>query len=422
MLQFSFKERQMSCKHLLLCALLSIGAYAQSISIDVLDATIKDKRVSGASVILQQTGEASLQAKTGANGKATIALPKPIKADATLIVKKEGYSDLVVKCPCDGLTYALSPVMQSLDGLRVVLSWGAQPLDLDSHLVFGSQHVYFDDPASAYGGNAYLDVDDRNSFGPETITIQKLEPNQAYIYAVHNFSRSYCDVKPSNRGCDSAITSIASSGAKVFVYSGRSLVKTYVPPQEGGALWTVFRIDQNGQIVDLNALHEITPNDIQFPDGDDNLNLIAPRKMSGLIKTLAQTDNRAAASAIDPRAEAINKKGEKAYHSGDIEGSIRYYQNAVEIDPAFAQAYSNMGLSYLKLDRFSESIWANRNAIALASGEEANVIRASSYYNIARLYEKYADFSQALRYYELAKAQNANPTYDKAIARVKAKR
>lgn len=34
------------------------------------------------------------------------------------------------------MTYAISPVMTNLDGMRVVLSWGEKPFDLDSHLIF----------------------------------------------------------------------------------------------------------------------------------------------------------------------------------------------------------------------------------------------------------------------------------------------
>ncbi len=42
------------------------------------------------------------------------------------------------------MTYAISPAMTSLDGMRVVLSWGEKPFDLDSHLIFSGGHIYFD--------------------------------------------------------------------------------------------------------------------------------------------------------------------------------------------------------------------------------------------------------------------------------------
>ncbi len=60
-----------------------------------------------------------------------------------LIIKKAGYSDLVARCPCAGLSYALSPVMKNLDGMRVVLTWGQRPRDLDLHVSYPQNHVYF---------------------------------------------------------------------------------------------------------------------------------------------------------------------------------------------------------------------------------------------------------------------------------------
>ncbi|MDR2034318.1 MAG: hypothetical protein LBP89_06780 [Helicobacteraceae bacterium] len=385
----------------LLLSAFSIGAWAQSVSIDVLDATIKDKRVSGATVILQQTGETSLRATTNAQGKATINSPKNIGASAILIVKKEGFSDLVVKCPCDGLTYALSPVMKSLDGLRIVLTWGATPSDLDSHLLYANKHIYFDKKGS---GLAYLDVDDISSYGPETITIQKLEPNETYIYTVHNYS-----------GKNAHTDALSKSGAKVFVYAGQSLVKTYNVPQKiAGNVWTVFKIDANGQIIDLNAIDEHIYNG-QLPT--EYIKRFA-EKASGAN---AAAGVQIASAPIASEAVELNNKGERLYRAGNFQDSISYYQLAVEADPRYAQAYSNMGLSYRKLNLFSESMWANRNAISIASGEDANIVRANSYYEIARLYEQNGAFLDALNYYQLANRENPKQAYDKAIARVKAK-
>jgi uncharacterized protein YfaP (DUF2135 family) len=57
--------------------------------------------------------------------------------------------------------------MRSLDGLRVVSSWGRSPADLDLRGVFPGNHVFFN---RKLGAKANLDVDDTDSFGPETIT------------------------------------------------------------------------------------------------------------------------------------------------------------------------------------------------------------------------------------------------------------
>lgn len=52
--------------------------------------------------------------------------------------------------------------------IRIVLSWGLDPRDLDSHLTGNGIHVYYSNK-NAQGIN--LDVDDVSGYGPETITI-----------------------------------------------------------------------------------------------------------------------------------------------------------------------------------------------------------------------------------------------------------
>jgi tetratricopeptide (TPR) repeat protein len=394
----------------LLWLFASSAVFAAPISIDVLDATVKDKRLSGASVLLQQSGEQTVRATTDANGKAKLNSSKAENADTMLIIKKEGFSDLVVKCPCNGLTYALSPVMQNLDGLRIVLSWGAQPLDLDAHLVYADTHIYFDQKE---GGGALLDVDDTDSYGPETITIDTKKYGTEYIYAVHDFSDR--GAKDNER--------LSSSGAKVFVYIGQSLVKTYsVPTDEFGTVWTVFRLNAKGDFEDINRMSYI-------PLYDTDLYT----QLAEHIKQIANEPTRTASSALDPdvlsRAEELNKLGEKKYHSGDIEASVLYYSEAIRLNEYYAQAWSNLGLSYQKLNMHAECVYANRKAIEYASGEDKDTIRAASYYNIGRLYEysgkEHHDlnyrYNEALRYYQYAIEQKYNSVYDTAIKRVKGK-
>lgn len=124
--------------------------------------------------------------------------------------------------------------------IRIVLSWGAEPLDLDSHLVGptaedDSFHIYFVN--KVYEDEANLDVDDVSSYGPETITIHKYN-NGTYTYAVHDYS---------NRESSSS-SELSKSGAQVNVYRGMELIMTYnVPTGQDGTLWTVFSYDSNTQ-------------------------------------------------------------------------------------------------------------------------------------------------------------------------------
>ena len=109
-------------------------------------------------------------------------------SEALLIVTAPGYSNLVVKCPCDGMSYALSPVLTNLDAVRIVLNWGERPYDLDSHIVFPGNHVYFSEMS---GTDAQLDVDDVNGYGPETITLSPKREGWRYVYAVHDYNNRW---------------------------------------------------------------------------------------------------------------------------------------------------------------------------------------------------------------------------------------
>jgi hypothetical protein len=128
--------------------------------------------------------------------------------------------------------------------LRIVLTWGAAPSDLDSHLWLPDDrrfHVY-------YGRRglldacpfAQLDQDDTNGFGPETITVAQRFPGR-YVYAVRNFSGA---------------PSLIASGAQVQLFDSSGLLTTITVPTVGfGGWWNVFSIDGN-TITEVNALTE----------------------------------------------------------------------------------------------------------------------------------------------------------------------
>ena len=133
---------------------------------------------------------------------------------------------------------SITPVLTGSD-IRIVLTWGANPADLDSHLtgpISGTTrfHVYYPSSSRRYPVStsspaiAILDTDDRDGYGPETITLSQTIGG-VYRYSVHDYS---------NRSSSSS-TALGSSGAQVRVYKGASLVATYNVPNSGGTLWTV---------------------------------------------------------------------------------------------------------------------------------------------------------------------------------------
>ncbi len=152
------------------------------------------------------------------------------------------------------VNFALSPPTAT-GQIRIVLTWGENPEDLDSHLLvpqsdtngtLGFEVYYGDEGSETAYPFALLDVDETDGYGPETITIYR-RLNQKYKYFVYNYSET---------------DSLATSGAVVKVYSGNSLLKTYnVPTSQtaGDLYWYVFDINSDGSITDRNVIQASAP-------------------------------------------------------------------------------------------------------------------------------------------------------------------
>jgi hypothetical protein len=137
-----------------------------------------------------------------------------------------------------------------------------------------------------------------------------------------------------------------------------------------------------------------------------------------LLERIARS--RRSVAAVE-NADSLNKKGEQLYHQGKLKESIALYQQAVDKNPAHAQAYSNLGLAYQKVGDFPNAIWANRKAISLARGSGKNGVMASSYYNIARIFEAQGDWKQAEQNFWWANQSRPMKVYDDALARMQRK-
>lgn len=137
---------------------------------------------------------------------------------------------------------------------RVVLTWGENPYDLDSHLTGPASdgttrfHVYY---SSKTHDVASLDVDDTSSYGPETVTVSPssgsttLRPG-IYRYSVHHYSGS---------------NTIGTSGASVRLTLANGTIYTYTPSSALSFsgykdVWTVFELT-----VDNSGMMYIAPVD-----------------------------------------------------------------------------------------------------------------------------------------------------------------
>lgn len=146
------------------------------------------------------------------------------------------------------------PVIPGSGDYRVILTWGATPSDLDSHLnaltVGGSrEHVYYGSKTGLYSN---LDVDDTDSYGPETITVTDFSSlDGGFTYSVHDYTNRSCSA-------DDPSKALSTSGAVVKLYKGDTLLRTYnVPTDTEGTVWNVFSVDGNGKVKALNTFEYV---------------------------------------------------------------------------------------------------------------------------------------------------------------------
>jgi hypothetical protein len=113
----------------------------------------------------------------------------------------------------------------SSNGATMRLTWGASPLDIDSHLRTpdGAHVDYTNFGSLTQSPFASLDVDDRVSFGPEITTIRRPRVG-IYRFYLHNFSGSFT---PGMTGSPTRVE---------LNYAGRPVVFT-PPAGEGTARW-----------------------------------------------------------------------------------------------------------------------------------------------------------------------------------------
>jgi hypothetical protein len=147
----------------------------------------------------------------------------------------------------------VAPTAPPEGSFRIVLSWGEQPRDLDSHLTGpmeggGRFHVYFANPQPV--DYADLDRDDVTSFGPETITVNP-RVNGTYRYSVFNFSSQSA---AGSQGIAGEIPN--SSRARVQLYSSSALIGEWLaPPSTPGNTWRVFEMTAQGNSRSVTTIN-----------------------------------------------------------------------------------------------------------------------------------------------------------------------
>ena len=150
----------------------------------------------------------------------------------------------------------LSPVLADNE-IRIVLTWNQSPADLEAHLTQPGDagcryHCYYFNKTIP---TATLDLDDRNGYGPETITITD-KVSGTYRYYVHDFTNRYANSRW-----------LALSGAQVKVYSGNREPVVFTVPSGYGNVWHVFDLDgETGEITPVHSMsNQSEPGKIDYP-------------------------------------------------------------------------------------------------------------------------------------------------------------
>lgn len=165
----------------------------------------------------------------------------------SVVISKIGYIEETFQIYVTGAgnearnNFTISPQLAS-DEIRIVLTWGSLPSDLDSHLngtaSDGTLVSVSYSSKTAYNRSsqkvAELDVDDRSSYGPETTTIS--DANGTYYFDVVDYTNSI---------------GVGMSDATVKIYRGNTLLHSVKPDSGVGLGWRVCKID-HGNVVVLN--------------------------------------------------------------------------------------------------------------------------------------------------------------------------
>ncbi|HOD55280.1 MAG TPA: hypothetical protein PKJ08_12195 [Candidatus Cloacimonadota bacterium] len=186
--------------------------------------------------------------KTDHHGKITF-LPQEDEYIQTIVFKADKYIQSTFDVEINAGTlffnrFSVSPVMD-INYFRVVLDWDKKPNDLDAHFEKkGAYHISYRNTRTLSDGRGQLDRDDTNGYGPETITVTRVEQDGMYEFFVEDYS---------NRS-DRNSSALSKSKACVKVYGNGQLLNVIkIPKKQKGNIWRVFKVE-NGKVISINSV------------------------------------------------------------------------------------------------------------------------------------------------------------------------
>lgn len=200
---------------------------------------------------------------TDAQGKFSL----PVKTSSNLYVlaqsgnKTSNAQKIMTTASAQTMSQCLIVSSQN-NSLTMRLTWGQYPEDVDSHLITpNGSHIYYSNDGSLTSEPfANLDVDDITSFGPEVVTVRRLQVG-TYRYGLHNYSNTLIP------------TNMKQSPVRVEL-EGAKLQKRIIYPtlaDSNNLFWYGFDL-----VVDAQCNVTYKPID-QWLANDDNFTALSPQ-------------------------------------------------------------------------------------------------------------------------------------------------
>jgi uncharacterized protein YfaP (DUF2135 family) len=216
--------------------------------------------VQGARVISRGVDMAIMdEALTDGEGRFTVRAVKSSQTDFWAIMGSLASDSQRLAVGEDDAQELPEPLVLTVPAYTISLTWGAEPSDLDSHLLvpmtwdtaYDYYHIYFSSMGTlGTDPNAVLDTDDTSSYGPEIITGTQLY-NGRFQYWVNNWST------------DDSADLQASGGMVVLSVGGRQYVYEAADVTLEGAdpygWWHVFDMVVAGGVVSVESVMEFQP-------------------------------------------------------------------------------------------------------------------------------------------------------------------
>ena len=159
---------------------------------------------------------------------------------------------------------------------------------------------------------------------------------------------------------------------------------------------------QNHQLSDFQALPDKgTPINEWQPESRGWQNVVAGIRKA-VDKMQVQVDSSSETSEKDLRAELAFQQGNVLMMLGQMDKAIEVYSRAIKLNPNYADAYNNRGVTYVEKGNLDHAIEDFNTAIDLKPNYAA-------YNNRGSAYDKKGDFNRAIKDY--TKAIGLKPNY-----------